>query len=383
MRYQIFIFCLLFSLVSFAGDKVKIGIFTGANHTKVNITVTGIYALIGDGGVLATLSKDDKNIQLDAAADGVNATLDGRFLGRFKRVMFQHYGAAEFKVYPAAGKANSYIFPEDLIVTSVLNRLQLVNSLDIESYVPGVVEAEGGKGHLEEYYKVQSVISRTYALNNLRRHEAEGFHLCDGTHCQVYHGRSRFEPLIAAAAAKTNGIVIVDDNIDLITAAFHSNCGGHTINAEDVWSKPLSYCVGRADTFCLLMPHSNWEKSIPRSQWTDYLESKRYPVSDSTTANALAYFPSEKQIFFVDSTFKIPLRVIRSDLKLRSTFFTVHQQGDQVTFIGQGFGHGVGLCQEGAMRMAQLGYAYDEIIHYYYKNVHLVPKHLIWFFKFD
>jgi stage II sporulation protein D len=61
----------------------------------------------------------------------------------------------------------------------------------------------------------------------------------------------------------------------------------------------------------------------------------------------------------------------------------VHQYGENVTFIGQGFGHGVGLCQEGAMRMATLGYSYSDIIHFYYKDVHLIPLRFIAFFKED
>ncbi|MEN9347777.1 MAG: hypothetical protein RLZZ77_1288, partial [Bacteroidota bacterium] len=253
--------------------------------------------------------------------------------------------------------------------------------IDVENYVPGVIEAEGGGDHEIEYYKVQAIISRTYALNNLRRHEAEGFSVCDGTHCQVYHGRPRHEPLARQATEATEDIVIVDDNIDLITAAFHSNCGGHTVNAEDVWSKPLSYCVARPDSFCTMMPHSHWEKSMPSTQWYEYIQSKKNPVTDST--GAIAYVPNKRSLYLVDSSFVIPTRTIRQDLKLRSAYFTVHDQGEQVKLMGQGFGHGVGLCQEGAMRMAVLGYTYKDIIHYYYKGVHLVPRRLIWFFKED
>jgi len=292
-------------------------------------------------------------------------------------------GQGEFRIHPTGHKATGRIYPGELIMRTQGGRLRLLNRVDVESYIPGVIEAEAGANHTAEYYKVQAIISRTYALNNLRRHEAEGFHVCDQTHCQVYHGRPRFMREGTVATEETRDMVIVDDDINLITAAFHSNCGGHTINAEHVWSKPLSYCVGRRDTFCLVMPHSNWEKTIPLNKWLSYLAARKFPQEDSLTANALAYFPPEKEHYFVDQRTQIPMRTIRSDFQLRSAFFTVHQEGEHVRLIGQGFGHGVGLCQEGAMRMAELGYSYKEIIHFYYKDVHLVPRRFIWFFKSD
>jgi stage II sporulation protein D len=72
---------------------------------------------------------------------------------------------------------------------------------------------------------------------------------------------------------------------------------------------------------------------------------------------------------------------MRTDLKLRSTKFEVRHKDNEVIFMGRGFGHGVGLCQEGAMHMAQLGYTYEDIIHFYYADVHLIPRHMLWFFK--
>lgn len=292
-------------------------------------------------------------------------------------------GNGEFRIAATGLKATGRIYPGELIAKATGGRLLLLNRLDVEEYIPGVIEAEAGARHTLEYYKVQAIISRTYALSNLRRHEAEGFNLCDQVHCQVYHGRPRFVPEAVTATNETFDVVIVDDDINLITAAFHSNCGGHTLNAEHVWSKPLSYCVGRRDTFCLVMPNSNWEKSIPLDQWTRYLDSKRFPQDDSLEVEALAYFPQEKELYFVDERTRIPMRTIRTDFKLRSAYFTVHRDGAAVRLIGQGFGHGVGLCQEGAMRMAQLGHSYKDIIQFYYHGVHLVPRRFIWFFKED
>lgn len=77
----------------------------------------------------------------------------------------------------------------------------------------------------------------------------------------------------------------------------------------------------------------------------------------------------------------IPLRTIREDWKLRSTYFSVRLQGGQVFLNGRGFGHGVGLCQEGAMEMSKQGYSVREIIDHYYKGVLLVDLERIDFFR--
>jgi len=374
----ILLFC---NSIAFAGDPISVGIFNGANYTRVTVTIlTGQYILKIDGDEVTTISAG-QSADVSVATGKLTAIVQGKEYKSSQKIIFQSSGYCEFKVQAAGQKANGRIYSENLHLFATGGRLQLVNRIDVENYVPGVIEAEGGGDHEIEYYKVQAIISRTYALNNLRRHEAEGFSVCDGTHCQVYHGRPRHEPLARQATEATEDIVIVDDNIDLITAAFHSNCGGHTVNAEDVWSKPLSYCVARPDSFCTMMPHSHWEKSMPSTQWYEYIQSKKNPVTDST--GAIAYVPNKRSLYLVDSSFVIPTRTIRQDLKLRSAYFTVHDQGEQVKLMGQGFGHGVGLCQEGAMRMAVLGYTYKDIIHYYYKGVHLVPRRLIWFFKED
>ena len=265
---------------------------------------------------------------------------------------------------------------------SQAGKLYLVNEAWLDRYVEGVTEAESGKGHQIEYYKVQSLIARTYALANLQRHATNGFHLCDEVHCQAYKGKARFEPRIQEATLATKDQVLVDHNIKLITAAFHSNCGGQTLNAEHVWSRPLSYLVGRPDTFCLAMPNSQWEKRMKRSDWNHYLQKNAIDESQAMNDSALmhSYQPTLRPHFFADSSARIRMTSVRRDLGLRSAFFVVEEQGDTIRFMGRGFGHGVGLCQEGGMRMAQLGYDCRSILHYYYKDVHIIDRRQIRFF---
>jgi stage II sporulation protein D len=252
---------------------------------------------------------------------------------------------------------------------------------DFESYVAGVVESEAGKEQGIEYYKVQALICRTYALSNKRRHEHEGFNLCDQVHCQVYHGMSRFNTDIIEASQVTAGQVIVDSDMNLINATFHSNCGGHTVNSEEVWSKALPYLRAKEDTFCLDGKHATWESQILRSAWFDYMEVKTGGMSEKPSADLYSYKPSGRSTHFLLDDKSVPLKDIRSKWFLNSTYFEMDPDGERLILKGRGFGHGVGLCQEGAMSMIRKGYAYQEVLTFYYTDVHLVHLSVIDFFK--
>jgi stage II sporulation protein D len=88
-----------------------------------------------------------------------------------------------------------------------------------------------------------------------------------------------------------------------------------------------------------------------------------------------------RSIYFIDKDLKIPLKVIRADFQLKSTFFSVEQVGENVIFKGKGYGHGVGLCQEGAMRMAKQKRSYKDILSFYYRDVHLVDLSALNYFR--
>ena len=243
----------------------------------------------------------------------------------------------------------------------------------MEHYVAGVVESEGGIKKNVEFLKLQAIISRTYAISNLRKHiKEEAFNLCDNVHCQLYRGRCT-NSLIMMATSQTNGDIIIDQHNKPISAAFHSNCGGKTVNSEDVWSIETSYLKSVKDTFCLKQSHAKWIKKIPVNKWLEYLSANyNYPVTDSLMKKeALSYKQKTRQVYF-DENPNIHLKKIRSDFKFNSTFFSLDQQGDTLIFNGNGYGHGVGLCQEGAMKMVDYGWTLKKIIQFYYKDVTII-----------
>ena len=366
-------------------ENISVGLFFQDRIEHVVLTVDiGGYDVIADGKVIYDLT-GERALQVIAHGDKMELKGWSSPIGecRTLRLRKKSWGSA-FKLKPMAPAKGTRIYHDNLMVSVNNGRLKLINDVWLEYYVAGVVEAEAGKGKTPEFYKVQAIICRTYALRHLNKFISEGYNLCDGVECQVYKGKSRHEPAIPLAVAATRGMVVVDSDINLITAAFHSNSGGHTMNSEHVWSKPVSYLRATPDTFSQGMPHYAWEKRIPTKEWLAYLasEHKVDVQNEYYRVQALDACPEVRSRFMMaDNT--VNLRTIRTDWRLRSTYFDITEEGDEVVLRGRGFGHGVGLSQEGAMRMAILGHSFTDILHYYYTDVHLVDLSVIDFFRED
>jgi stage II sporulation protein D len=295
-------------------------------------------------------------------------------LGKYRLIkIIQKNSFSSFRLKPVIPSLAVRNYPDNLIISVSDKLLQLLNEVDLENYIPGVVEAEVGSGNPAEFNKAKSIICRTYALSNLRRHETEGFHLCDQVHCQVYRKKSEAPDLISAVK-ETEGMILVDSSAQPINAAFHSNCGGQTANSEDVWLTALPYLRSVNDTFCTRQPNAVWIKKIPRHDWVNYFLT-RYKISfhDSVNTKTALNFsqPYRKSSISFDSA-SVPLKNIRIDFNLKSSFFSVEPADGSVILHGRGFGHGVGLCQEGAMAIARKGQSYKNILYYYYTNIHIL-----------
>src|SRR6185436_12930124 len=103
----------------------------------------------------------------------------------------------------------------------------------------------------------------------------------DREHCQVFRAKSRFNDLIQKAVKETKGIVLADSKNQLIIGAFHSNCGGQTMDAKDAWSTDVSYLKSVNDTFCLRSLHATWKKMIDKKTWLEYLKKKNVVLTDT------------------------------------------------------------------------------------------------------
>lgn len=385
MLHRIFLaLSVLLFLPALGQDRnVRIGLLQGRSVKGLTImSAKGNCVVYADGERKGEVQSND-GLRIDIVAGGLNArSLGLSFTARKRIEIVPRLAAGGFRLRTAGPKPVERNYDGSLEVSVATGVMKLVNTVPLEAYTAGVVQAEAGNYHHAEYYKLQSVSCRTYALSNQRKHLPDAFELCDAVHCQVYHGRAQNDSIHMAVAA-TKGLVLVDAEIRLIHATFHSNCGGETVNAEDVWSKSEPYLRATADTFCLAAPQATWERSLTRSEWLGYLKRKHKvgELAGNDLEAVLNHDPMCRDLYLGNTASLIPLKQVRADLKLRSTFFSVRTEGDVVLLQGRGFGHGVGLCQEGSMRMARAGRSYTDILHHYYTDVHLVDITTLDFFR--
>lgn len=371
MRIGLFILLLTFS-VSLFGETIKVSVLKEAKLSNFNIQIQrGSYHL----------EFYTKTLQLNKG-DVIQINKSGKIsLGdsiSFYAKEVKLHGDDYVNHFQINTGAHHYNFDDDLIIAFKNGIPELVNAVDLDHYVAGVVEGEAGYNLPLEYYKLQAILCRTYALKNINRHDKEGFNLCDKVHCQVYHQKCKKNDIIKATSA-TSGLVVVDHNLSLINTTFHSNCGGQTNNSEDVWQMPVSYLKSVKDSFCLKSSHSSWSKNIGLAEFRTFI-FENSPM-DSLDFISVLKLCQDTSRFPHKNLISIPLTNLRSEFKLNSTFFSIEPDSNAITLYGKGFGHGVGLCQEGGIEMAKQGFSYIDILKYYYKNVFIVNQRALLFFK--
>lgn len=375
MRLLIIIFFVGTFSLSHA-QLIRIGLLTSLKSTSLTIkTGKGFYRILADTIDLGRLSVNEQ-INIRTESDGSMTIYGG--LGTAANIrelkILSDTLDASFILTSQRPASKTHTYKGSIEIVNAKGRLRMVNLVEMNNYLAGVVETEGGGGKPKEYYKVQAVMSRTFAVENIKRHERDGFSLCDDVHCQAYYNMQRFTPQIEAAVRETTGELLVTKDFKPVNAFFHANCGGQTSDASYVWNTPVSYCESFIDTFCMKTKQATWEKLISKKEWTDFLVNEyAFPIDDPILGpQAYAFVQPQRMAFFVHPALGIPLRDIRMKFKLKSSFFDVSLAGDQVRLRGRGFGHGVGLCQEGAMEMARKGYDYKQIALFYFKDVQVI-----------
>jgi stage II sporulation protein D len=255
--------------------------------------------------------------------------------------------------------------------------IELINIIDLEQYIMGVVLAEAGPAVPDGFYKVQAIICRTYAIRNLEKHAFEGFNLCDNVHCQVYKGMHHWNENIEIAVEATEGLIITDlDSLPAITA-FHSNSGGETQGAEKVWLTSVPYLKAVLDPFSIGQPNERWEVTISADRWLDYLKKNGFVISKKPDYKRFEFAQQHRAVYYQAGDHKIEFRKIREDWNLKSAFFSVIYNNGSFILKGRGYGHGVGLSQEGAINMSRKGYHYSDILNFYYYNIHIINYRLL------
>lgn len=370
--FKFIIFFCFISILQAHSQSLRIGLFNDITTNAVVFnTVKGSYLLNADNRAIMTF-KTGQNIIMSKEGDSIQCNIIGKDLGKYSVVRFTAMDdSSVFSLRPVNPRTNIRYYDDNLELASILGKLQTINVIDIDKYLAGVVESEGGVKATEEYYKTQAVLCRTYALSHLDRHTDEGFFLCDGVHCQAYNGKCTGTESILSGAFTTRGLIVVDTDSILITAAFYSDCGGETESAQNVWLLNKSYLKPVQDPYCQNQRNYRWDKSMPLEKWKQYLTNNGFnlkPDASPSYFNCTQY--TRKQYYKLGKD-SVTFRKIRNDFKFKSAFFSIEVIDNTVQFHGRGYGHGVGLCQEGAMQMSKLGYNFREIIPFYYQGVNI------------
>lgn len=351
-----------------SAEKVKVRIYSATKITQAVISFdVGRYVVRDAAGNIISDTLDlNRSVEVRLSGGKVWVAANAYELGTFDKISITAVDSANlFCINPTGKKQRTY---EGDVCVKVLknNQLEFVSEVDFETYIAGVVQSEiYGKPDQTDIFRVQAIISRTWALRNKNKHKSDGYNFCDDVHCQAYYNRC-IRPEIVYGTLQSVGEILVDKDGKPIDTPFHSNSGGQTANSEDVWSAKIPYLRSVPDTFSYRMKQSVWKKELTRNEWLNYFSKKhKLDISDSSLCDELLNFRQDERKSRIHN---IPLTRLRTDFKLKSTFFTVSTNGNKVTLNGRGFGHGVGLSQEGAIRMVSLGYKYQEILMHYYKG---------------
>ncbi|MBI5624842.1 MAG: SpoIID/LytB domain-containing protein [Elusimicrobia bacterium] len=288
--------------------------------------------------------------------------------------------AADSRLEPGSPSATVKVdggrYAGSLIVrANVDGTVSLVDELPVEDYLKGVLAEEMEPDWPLESLKAQAVVARTYTYYNLDRFRSDGFDLGPDTRSQVYKGVGRESAAILKAVASTKDEVLGFDG-KLLSAYYHSSCGGHTTSPSSVWGKwvesprPLK---GVKDRYCHAGPHAKWTAYFADA---DIMAAVTDQVLGVVSIDSLSVGKRDPAGFVEDfrvyagGRSKISAKEFRRRLgakELKSLkILRIVRRSRGVEFVGSGMGHGVGLCQWGARIQAEKGRGYEEILSYYF-----------------
>jgi len=284
--------------------------------------------------------------------------------------------------------------------------ITLINVLGIEEYLYGVLPSEIPANSSNDALRAQAVAARTLAFRSIKqqRHANSDFDVCADVHCQVYQGMSVEVSSTNRAVDETKGQIILYKS-EPIEAIYHSNCGGCL--RRDVFGRKEYYAQNfdSKKNGCLMSSYEeeNWFTTFPESfcahsyksnyRWQraydeeDFLIAFGYPLGDIVSIT-----PSEKIACAAYKAIQIKTPkdkvIVKGDFNIRNYFdklrssafkvdikFSTHKKAKMIFFWGAGFGHGVGMCQEGAQFMAKSGFTYQEIVKHYYPHTEIVKRY--------
>lgn len=265
-------------------------------------------------------------------------------------------------------------YPSRLVLSAQGDRIDVVGVLPLKDYIAGVVAGEMPLEWPVETLKAQAIAARSYAMavreeRKNRRWDLEST-IDDQVYRHVFHGDPKMAN-VEKAVKETEGIFLLAPKGKILKAYYHADCGGQTASAKNVWGTGPD--MGQAtDESCPLSQRAKWTLKLKKGE-----VRKRLSLSPDVAISSMEVVRlhpgqriQEVVLRFADGLLR---RVKATDFRLKvgpgdlkSTWFDVGSAGDDFVFRGQGFGHGVGLCQWGSRALGAKGVSSTEILKHYY-----------------
>ena len=344
-RLFVFLLVLLTSGGIAAGQDVRIGVLGLFHPRRLELRATlteAVVISVSDQTFVLEPGSREAAAKIAIADDQFVVVMDGREVRARKLHAAGRMGGASFLLC-VPGKI-SRIYHGTLSVVVKNGELTPIVTMDLETAVASVVQAESAPQTPLEALKAQAVVSRSYFVGGKGRHE--NFDFCDLAHCQVLRSPPVAGTPAARAAEETRGLVLTYHDKPF-AAMFTRSCGGRTRAPAEV-GLPINgypYFPVNCD-HCHKNPF-RWTRTVSREDAALLLakgEAGRLAVDRRLGWNAI---PSNN--------------------------FSARLAGNEVILEGQGQGHGIGLCQLGAKAMAARGETYRAILRHYFPNTEILP----------
>ncbi|MFW5981384.1 MAG: stage II sporulation protein D [bacterium] len=279
---------------------------------------------------------------------------------------------------------------DDSFVITVYNHLTgEILSMELEEYLKGVVAAEMPAAYHQEALKAPAVAARTYAIRQMAKFGGSGQQKYNGADlstdyndCQAYISEEEMKEKwgfvsffyywakINKAVEETEGEILVQGNRP-IEAVYHANSGGITEAAEYVWGNYSSYLQSVESPFDSLGAR-NFQKEykFELDQLLDLFQIDRSKANFEIAITKRSSSGRILEMKVADRTYTGS--EVRSILGLSSSKFEITSNGNGIELNTYGYGHGVGMSQDGADGLANNGYKYQDILHHYYTDVEIV-----------
>ncbi len=275
-------------------------------------------------------------------------------------------------------KIGGHTYRGEIILHSDVNEnLTIVENIPLEDYIGGVLSFEMSPKWPIEALKAQAVASRTFAIKNL--HPDKLFDITSGVERQVYKGQQKVNPRIIEAVNNTRGEILTYKGQPFKTY-FHSCCGGHTANNHIAWNETaLRPLKGVKDPYCKNSKHYRWSLYLSKADLLTFVQRQGstalrirgmrvFKKSRSRRAITIKFSTDRKS--FIAKAYE--MRKYFGATELRSTYITkISKKKYGYKIYGRGWGHGVGMCQEGAKSLAHRGRSYKKILRHYYPHAKL------------